>query len=78
VFLDAKTKRYICDIRKNSYAKSGKTKYEDGDFDYLAINFEHIGWVLYSWNELKGRSQISILKTELESKNGLQLLRKKL
>ena len=55
-----------------------KQKYSDGDFDYLAINFENIGWVLYPWEKVKSRSQISIAKAEIESHDGIQLLRQKL
>lgn len=78
VFLDRKTNRYRCDIRKSKPNSHHKQKYSDGDFDYLAINFENIGWVLYPWEKVKSRSQISIAKAEIESHDGIQLLRQKL
>lgn len=78
VFLDSRTSRYRCDIRKSKPNSRDKQKYSDGDFDYLAINFDGIGWALYPWEKIKNRSQISIAKSEIESHNGLQLLRQKL
>lgn len=78
VFFDQKSKRYRCDIRKSKTNSQIKQKYSDGDFDYLAISFDALGWVILKWEDVKNRSQVSILKSDIEGEYGIQLLRQKL
>jgi len=54
------TKRQRCDIRKQSSKK--KTKYSDGDFDYLAaFDPSDSKWYIIPWKEVKNvKSEINL------------------
>jgi hypothetical protein len=51
-----------CDIRKRCGAKKGKTKYADGDFDYLAaFNPSMKQWYVIPWKEIESvKSEINL------------------
>lgn len=66
VFFDKKKRQYRCDLRKSKPKGKNKQKYNDGDFDVVAINISFNQWLLIPWEAIKKNSEISLSDRRIE------------